>query len=463
LVDRHGRMALGVCRRILGDSSEADDAFQATLLVLIDRAEELHRSRVEQRSVGGWLHRVAANAALQIRRESKSRKRREATFARARAGDSKDSTIREALPILDEEIRRLPDRYRAPLVLYYFQDHSQQGAADELGISYATLRRRLDQGRELLRNRLARRGCSIAPTVFAVVLWDSAAQADELGPSTAEELASPLLGKVDVPSRSVRISQEVLRMMRNQMIRRSVGLAMLLLLLLGSTGLVARDGLAADGPQAKQGQAAKVADGKANPNRRGSTKEAPPSRSPRLPAKLSEPAKKTVAPAPKAENKEDTTAIDREILDALKGRQGQMVFQGSISINGQTRPFNNREDFAKAQMPMIEGVNPFGNQPNPAAQPNRAVAPVDEGRIDRQVKSALKKAAAAKKRRAAKAAMPGVGGMPGMGGVGVAGGMPGFGFFGGMNGQNGMSGMGVIGGDGWIMWQGGNGWFQAPR
>ena len=63
LVDRHGRMALGVCRRILGDSAEADDAFQATFLVLIDRAESLHRSPVENRSLGGWLYRVAANAA----------------------------------------------------------------------------------------------------------------------------------------------------------------------------------------------------------------------------------------------------------------------------------------------------------------------------------------------------------------------------------------------------------------
>src|SRR5436305_1828145 len=95
LVARHGRMAQGVCRRILGDSSEADDAFQATFLVLIARAEELHRGRDGIRSLGGWLHRVAANAALQVHRESKSRKRRESAFARARAVPHENSPMQE--------------------------------------------------------------------------------------------------------------------------------------------------------------------------------------------------------------------------------------------------------------------------------------------------------------------------------------------------------------------------------
>ena len=87
------------------------------------------------------------------------------------------SPVRDVLPVLDEEIGRLPDRYRAPLVLCYYQGRSQHDAAEELGISYATIRRRLDRARETLRSRLTRRGCSIAPAGVVGLLAASSAQA----------------------------------------------------------------------------------------------------------------------------------------------------------------------------------------------------------------------------------------------------------------------------------------------
>ena len=486
LVARHGRMVQGTCRRILGDTDEADDAFQATFLVLVARAGELHRGWARHQSIGGWLHRVASNAALQVRRESRSRKRRESTFARLHHGDSGKSPIREVLPILDEEVRRLPDRFRTPLVLCYFEDRSQQEAAEELGISQSTLRRRLDRARELLRGRLVRRGCSIAPALMASMLRDSAAKADALGPDTSGALAAPLSKAkmssisegVGLSSRSVRVGRGVLRMMRNQMIRRLAGLPALALLL-SSTSFLPRDGLADDGTSAKA-RPAKVADGK-----KAETTDLPegkPLADPAKPKAQVAPTPAPDAPARRTPGKAETPKVsdlDREIIEALKqgpanGRE-KAEFHGSISVNGQTRQFESAEEFQK----FVEGMKaradaeanpglPKGPEAAPKAQPQAAAPPAanpEEEKIDRQVKAALKKAALANKRRAVRGAAMGLGGFGGAGGAGVlpgmggavgngqffrfgqGGGLPMRGGFGGMPGR-GMPGPGAAGGNG---------------
>jgi RNA polymerase sigma factor (sigma-70 family) len=426
LVARHGRMAQGVCRRILGNSSEADDAFQATFLVLIARAGELHRARGGVRSLGGWLHRVAANAALQVVRESNSRKRRELAFARSRVVSPGESPMQEALPILDEEIRRLPDRYRDPLVLCYFQDQSQHEAADALGISYATLRRRLDQGRELLRNRLSRRGCAIAPALFAAILWDSAAFANDLGPDSAETLATPLLhstprtplGSGGISSRSVSLSRQVLRIMRNQVIRRSVGL-LVLLLLLGSTGLVARDVIASDGANGKEAKGHQAKDDPGIPTRRDgstpaqaskpaakATSTAPPSVKPQI-------APPKEVPASKTQRTTKAPEIDRETAEAPASGPGHTSgapqgFHGWITINGQTREFDSQEEYEKTlgaiPMPNVNSIEfGFTNQapaskPNPPKTPKNQARPANPGNQAAPPAPSRKAGAASKKR-----------------------------------------------------------------
>jgi RNA polymerase sigma factor (sigma-70 family) len=176
IVHRHGAMVRGVGRRILGDPAGADDAFQATFISLARHAKSLAETEQCTDSLGSWLYRVAVNAALQQKRKAKSRRRCETTFAEQRQTDLRARAARdEWLPVLDEEIGALPDRYQSPLVLCHLEGRTQQDAADELGLTYATIRRRLKQAKILLRERLQRRGLSEAGVLVLPLLAQAAA------------------------------------------------------------------------------------------------------------------------------------------------------------------------------------------------------------------------------------------------------------------------------------------------
>lgn len=165
LLLRHGPMVLGVCRRMLNDPRDVEDAFQATFLVLVRRAESLRGSDV----LGPWLHGVASRVALRARADTSRRRRREpleleGTLAPAAAGE--DPARSELVAVIDEECRRLPARYSAPIVLCHLEGLTYEEAAQRLGCPVNTVKGRLARGRGLLRSRLARRG--LVPT--AVVL-----------------------------------------------------------------------------------------------------------------------------------------------------------------------------------------------------------------------------------------------------------------------------------------------------
>ena len=156
LVRRYGPLVLGVCRRVLGNGPDADDAFQAAFLVLARRAGSVRNAR----SVGSWLFGVARFAALRARDKDRRRREHEAQAARApRAGTAPDADL---LAAVDEELLRLPKRYRAPLVACFLQGRTQEDAARQMGCSLSTLRRRLEHGTELLRRRLTGRGAAPA-------------------------------------------------------------------------------------------------------------------------------------------------------------------------------------------------------------------------------------------------------------------------------------------------------------
>jgi RNA polymerase sigma factor (sigma-70 family) len=155
LLGRHGPMVLGVCRRSVGDLHLADDVFQATFLVLAREAGRVRR----RDSVASFLHGVARRLASKALRVEAARARREAVAAERRAG--RDPTWSELLLLLDEELARLPDQYREPLLLCYLQGCTQDEAAARLGWSLSTLRRRLDHGRDLLRERLVGLGVGV--------------------------------------------------------------------------------------------------------------------------------------------------------------------------------------------------------------------------------------------------------------------------------------------------------------
>jgi RNA polymerase sigma factor (sigma-70 family) len=167
LIGRHGSMVLNVCRRILHDAHAAEDVFQATFLVLADRAGAIRR----RASLAGFLHGVAYRLAVRARRR-KLLTLPPAACDRA-VGPSQELAWKEVLGILDHELGQLSDRYRAPLVLCYLEGRTQDEAARQLGWSLNTLRRRLEQGRRLLEARLRGRGVTL-PAALAGLLTASA-------------------------------------------------------------------------------------------------------------------------------------------------------------------------------------------------------------------------------------------------------------------------------------------------
>jgi RNA polymerase sigma factor (sigma-70 family) len=159
LVRRHGPLVLGVCRSVLRQEQDAEDAFQAAFLALARQASAVRRGE----SVGGWLHAVAYRLALKARARSARRSAVERQAPPAPAGGDPllDASVRDLLAAVHEELSRLPEKYRAPLVLCYLQGRTQDEAARQLGCSEGTLRGRLFRGRERLRARLARRGLAL--------------------------------------------------------------------------------------------------------------------------------------------------------------------------------------------------------------------------------------------------------------------------------------------------------------
>ncbi len=165
LVRRHGPRVLSACRRVLHHAQDAEDAFQATFLLLARKASAVR----EREALGSWLHGVALRLAYKIRARRFPSVRSQP--ARPPQPDPLASmTVAELRQGLDEELLRLPEKYRDPLVLCYLQECTQDEAARQLGWSKGTLRRRLHKGRELLRVRLARRGLTLSAGLLAAAL-----------------------------------------------------------------------------------------------------------------------------------------------------------------------------------------------------------------------------------------------------------------------------------------------------
>src|SRR4051812_15029235 len=167
LVHRHGPMVLGVCRRMLRESADAEDAFQATFLVLARKAGAVRG--VER--LRSWLYGVAIRTGKEARRRSARRRAREAgAMDESRLVAAPDEGRGDLLALLDEEMGRLPVRYRDPLVLCELEGVSRRDAPRRLGLPEGTLSSRLSRGRSLLRDRLARRGVAPGAGTLAALL-----------------------------------------------------------------------------------------------------------------------------------------------------------------------------------------------------------------------------------------------------------------------------------------------------
>jgi RNA polymerase sigma factor (sigma-70 family) len=235
LLRRHGAMVLDVCRGVLGNEADVEDAFQATFLILARRAESIRKGA----SLACWLHGVAYRTALRARADCARRQRHEArTSPRCTTTDPDELTWREIRRVVHEELDRLPERHRTALVLCYLQGKTQDEAAVELGLPKGTLKGHLERGRSRLHARLVRRGLGPG-AVLALAAWPASAKAAGLSHpldcaivKTATAFAAGKAGVSDVSPNVAALSEGMVK----AMFFRKLKIAAILLLALAGSG-----------------------------------------------------------------------------------------------------------------------------------------------------------------------------------------------------------------------------------
>jgi RNA polymerase sigma factor (sigma-70 family) len=256
LLHRHGPVVLGVCRRVLGQAQDSEDAFQATFLVLARNAAAIRRPE----ALASWLLGVAYKVAARLRKASQRARalpKREVAHTSQRCGDPISQVIwQEMQPILDEELCALPEKYRAPLVMCTMQGRSQAEAARALGCPSRSLTSRLARGHELLRGRLARRGVTLSVGLLTGAL-NGAATAASAAHAGATVKAAVLLARGQAAvAGGVSASVEALAAAAGRAILwakvRNATVALLFLGIVATTGWL-RDRAGADGPLAPAG------------------------------------------------------------------------------------------------------------------------------------------------------------------------------------------------------------------
>jgi RNA polymerase sigma-70 factor (ECF subfamily) len=253
LVRRHGPLVCGACRRVLHDPNDAEDAFQATFLVLARKAGSVARPEL----LGNWLYGVACRTAREAKaRAARRRARERQVAARSAADPAADVDWADLRPVLDEEIGRLPARYRVPFVLCYLQGRTNEEAARLLGCPKGTVLSRLAWARQQLRSRLTRRGLALPGALVATVLASRAAPAGvppALVCSTVEAATLVAAGKAvagAVPARVADLTEGVLRAMFTTRLRIAAAIVLALVLAGGGAG-VATSLLRAEGERAQ--------------------------------------------------------------------------------------------------------------------------------------------------------------------------------------------------------------------
>jgi RNA polymerase sigma factor (sigma-70 family) len=238
LVRRHGPMVLGVCRRTLGNGHDADDAFQATFLVLVRRAASIR----QRERVGNWLYGVARRTALEARGKSARRLAHERPVAEVpHPVQQSDAGAQEFRALFDQELSRLPDKYRLPLILCDLEGLTRKQAARQLQVPEGTLSSRLATAKRLLAERLTRRGLVPSASALAVLLSESAASA-AVPPAlvtatvrtTALVRAGPTMPGFPTSAPVATLTERVLKAM---LLTRLKSVTLAVLLLAGAAGL----------------------------------------------------------------------------------------------------------------------------------------------------------------------------------------------------------------------------------
>lgn len=261
LVGRHGPMVLGVCRRLLNDGPDADDAFQATFLVLVRKA----RSIPWHDSVGSWLYQVAFRIGLKARAaaarwRAAERQGLDMPVPDPRVDASGEAARGELRLALDEELNRLPTKYRAPLVLCYLQGKTHDEAAQELGWPRGSMAKRLMRGQELLRGRLLGRGLALSagPILAGSAETASAAVSPALLHSTIKAATlfaagEAAAGAVSAPAAA--LAQGALQTMFVNKLKKAAAVALALGMVTASAGWLLHEALANPPAVGRQGMA----------------------------------------------------------------------------------------------------------------------------------------------------------------------------------------------------------------
>src|SRR5262249_1555261 len=189
LLRRHGPMVLGVCRRVLGQEQDAEDAFQATFLVFVHQAASV----AARESVGSWLYGVAYRTAQKARAAASRRREKEKQMARPEVLPEAGDMWRELRPLIDQELHQLSDKYRAPIILCDLEGQTRKEAARRLGCPQGTLSGRLSRARGLFAKRLARHGLAGAGGGGAGAQAKDAASACGPGPLVGSTLKAGTL------------------------------------------------------------------------------------------------------------------------------------------------------------------------------------------------------------------------------------------------------------------------------
>jgi RNA polymerase sigma factor (sigma-70 family) len=172
IVERHGPMVLGICRYVLNQDQDAEDAFQATFLVLARKATTIRNPRV----LSGWLHEIAYRIAIKARAGTVRRRNVEresmAILPPGIAPDdqSEQAAWSELRPVLHEEVNRLPEKYRIPVILSYLEGKTNEEVAEQLRWPVGTVKGRLSRARDLLRSRLTQRGLALSAAFLMTAL-----------------------------------------------------------------------------------------------------------------------------------------------------------------------------------------------------------------------------------------------------------------------------------------------------